>query len=363
LVAQLSQLVYRCPKCGGTFDADGEGSPAAGCPTCRESPGAGWYLKVRGEVVGPVPFESLPQQVNASAVLVRKAGETEWTPVTSVLPEIHGPRVDSVVFSGGLESEEGPRIPARRLVWPIVSAAVVIVGLAGGWAYHRSTLEQAVKSQAADGDFPADRRTPADDRSTQQRQAAELGQTVDRLEKRVAAADYRRQLLIEVTARQERKLSARIQELKTATRSRRFRRFRGGFNPPDEDAAITLMTDFRRRLAHTWSVALAKRRDAAAELAFCAAEVKRITGAAAKLPLQPHDRQLLKQNGVKFRTQYNAFYTTAHKELTLYMEYATADEIALYAAHSGLSFPAGKLPLEFAAAVEKLRKRGSWMER
>jgi len=362
LVAQLSQLVYRCPKCGGTFDADGDGSPSAGCPSCREAPGAGWYLKVRGEIVGPVAFESLPQQINASAVLVRKAGETDWTPVTSVLPAMSGPRTDFVAESDpdalSVRVTTGDRLPsaARRLVWPIAVAAVVIVALAGGWAYHRATLGTA-ESRAADADFPADRRTTADDRGKPQREAAELGQTVDRLQKRLAAADFRRRLLIEVTARQARKLSAQIQELKTATRSRRFRRFRGRFDPPDEDAAKTLMTDFRRRLAHTWAVALAKRQDAAAEQAFLAAEVKRLTGAAAKLPLQPHDLQLLKQNGVKFRTQYNAFYTAAHKELTLYMDFATADEIVLYAAHSRLSFPKGKLPAEFAAAVKKLRPR------
>jgi GYF domain 2 len=357
LIAQLSQLTYRCPKCGDTFVADGEGSVAAGCPSCRESPVAGWYLKVRGEVVGPVSFEALPEQVNKSAVLVRQAGEADWTPVTSVLPAKTGTPARAETPPAEFEKEfdvpEEP--PARRLFLPLATATFAVVVLAGGWVYHRVTLARAVEGQNAAGDADSTG-APSPRHGTLLARNGELGEKVQQLEKQLAVADYRRQLLIEVTARQERKLAAQIQNLKTATRSRRFRRFRGGFDPADDDAAKTLMTDFRRRLALAWAATLARREDAAAELAFHAAEVKRISGAPAKSPLQPHDRQLLKQNGVKYRTRYNTFYTSAHKELTLYMEYATAEELVLFASHERLSFPSGKLPADFAAAVQKFRK-------
>lgn len=368
MVAQISQLTYRCPKCGDTFVADGDGPVSAGCPSCREVPSAGWYLKVRGDVVGPVPFEALPEQINASAVQVRQAGETDWTPVTSVLPKIGADHVTEAAgffpsasgtaagsFGDVAESGATP-LAVRRFFWPAVVAAFAVVMLACGWVYHRVTLGRALESQQSGGDADANPRADATRRRGKGLERnSELGRKVRQLEKRLTVADYRRQLLVEVTTRQERKLAAQLQQMRTATRSRRFRRFRG-FDPPDDDADKTRMTVFRRRLALSWAATLARRQDAAAEQAFFAAEVERLAGAPAKTPLQPHDGELLKQNGVKYRTRYNTFYTSAHKELTLYMDYATTEEIVLLSAHERLSFPSGKLPADFAAAVAKLRK-------
>jgi hypothetical protein len=307
-------------------------------------------------VVGPVPFEALPEQINASAVLVRQAGEADWTPVTAVLPAMTPTAAQTGQPRSDFESEfDAPEARATkvRLTWPLAAVALAFLALAGGWVYHRVTLAGALESQQADdADSPTSQRR----RGRSSEQNGKLAGQVRKLEQRLTVVDYRRQLLIEINARQERKLAAQIQQLQTATRSRRFRRFRGGFDPPDDEAARALMTDFRRRLALAWAATLARRQDAAAETSFLAAEVQRLSGVPANIPLQPHDRELLKQNGVKYRTEYNRFYTSAHKELTLYMDYATTEELVLLASHERLSFPSSQLPSDFAAAVKKLRK-------
>lgn len=331
-----------------------DGSSAA-CPACLEQEARGWYVKVGEQSIGPLP-EDRVREVAASGLLLRQPGSEDWKAATALLadPEFatgsgdgerrHEPAADSVAEPDETDNAGRPTERRPTLLW--IGACLLLAAVSGWGAllwYSASARQSRDSAVAALQLERGAALRKVDDRDERLQRRAED------LEAYAGELDERRRLLADVSYRVTMKQAATIEDLQASTRGRRrFRRGRSDFDFESPD----VLTDFRKQLAMTWAKELASRDDERNKRRFHEREYAQLEGAPPADPLVLPDSAWFRERNVVYQSRYEELFTAIHKELSLLMRYATADELVRLSRSAKLAFPdRTELPAEFAEAI------------
>lgn len=152
---------YQCPTCHDLLVVDEADDAAVECPRCRPVATDGWYVRVGGREIGPLPEEAI-RELAETGVQVRR-NDDEFSAIDTREEFV----VDQPDDEDAIESPPRSNGGFARVLLPLLLVAAAI----SGWVYHFANRNSAPREASKDI-VANDRRSSREKTGTQPRPVA-----------------------------------------------------------------------------------------------------------------------------------------------------------------------------------------------